>query len=171
MSKSVGIGAARGFSIRGTDRRKEEAPVARDRRRGGRRDLEKRPTGEWRASLEKFRGALGRVIEGTERNLGAVIEGFDPAETTQIPTRNPLLTEAVRQIAEAQEQILEFARAARRAARLTPDARGAISDLAARVGKIEERLAAHMAERLGMDRPGGAPRARRFAERVGRLLA
>ncbi len=173
MSKSsgAGAGAVRKFHVRETDRRKDQAPVAYDRRKGGRRDVEKRPSGEWRASLEKFRGAVERILEGTERDLRAVVESFDPAETTQIPTRNPLLSEAVRRIAGAQEQILEFARAAQRAALLTPDARGAIADLSARVRKIEERLAAHMAERLGMDRPGAAPRARRFFERIERLLA
>lgn len=162
--------AKRGFRVRGEDRRRQEIPVAIDRRRGPRRTEGRDRRSEL---IDELMGALGRledVIAGAESGLALAAAERDPDEVTQIPTRSEPLAGSVRELATAQAALLEFVRAMAESSHFTATLRARLQSVALRAGEVERRLALHMAERLGIDPPESAPRARRFTEKIARLL-
>lgn len=160
----------RKFTIRGEDRRKRNEPVARDRRAGPRRMQDATTSEESGAELKAALRALEQMLRETEGTLEEVAAGRDPDEVTQIPTRNEKLAGAVRSLADAQAGLLDLVRAAKTAARLTPELRAWVVEVAERACDVEEKLADHMAERLHIDRPDEPPRARRLIEKLRKVM-
>lgn len=162
----------RKFKMRGQDRRKKNVMVANDRRGGSRRTSEARKAEPGvTTGLQAALRSLETLISGIRQDLTSVMDARDPDEVTQIPTRNEKLADAVRLLSEAQAGLLEFVRATQQAARLTPELREWVKDVAGRAADVESELAHHMAERLHIDPPRSAPRAKRFTSRLERLLA
>lgn len=160
----------RKFVIRGEDRRKTNEPVAVDRRGGSRRVDENLSSDQLALELKAALRALEQMLRETEADLEEVAAGRDPDEVTQIPTRNEKLAGAVRSLADAEAGLLDLVRAAKMAARLTPELRAWSVEVAERACAVEEHLAEHMAERLGIDRPAEPPRARRLVEKLQKIL-
>lgn len=161
---------SRKFVIRGEDRRKTNEPVRVDRRGGSRRVDENLSSDQLALELKAALRALEQMLRETEADLEEVAAGRDPDEVTQIPTRNEKLAGAVRSLADAEAGLLDLVRAAKMAARLTPELRSWSVEVAERACAVEERLAEHMAERLGIDRPDEPPRARRLVEKLRKIL-
>ena len=162
---------SRKFVIRGEDRRKKNEPVSNDRRQGSRRNVEPAGTDSIARELKTALRALEAVLRQIETDLEEVAATRNPDEVTQIPTRNEKLAGAVRKLGDAEAGLLDLVRAAKLAARLTPELREWSVEVAERACAAEEKLAAHMAERLGIDRPGEPPRARRMVEKLQKILA